>query len=55
MDPESSSFSTADHSFYNNPPDNNKDNFNNNSPNLNDNYSYYYPSTIDFTDTTYDT
>jgi hypothetical protein len=44
------SFSTADYSFYNDPPDNNEYNFNNISPNFNDDYSYYYPSTADFTD-----
>jgi hypothetical protein len=55
MDLESSSFSTADYSFHQDPPDNNEYNFNNISPNFNENYSYYYPSTIDFTDTAYDT
>jgi hypothetical protein len=50
MDPESSSFSTADYSFYNDPPDDNEYNFNNSSPNFNDDYSYQYPSTLDFTD-----
>jgi hypothetical protein len=52
---ESSSFSTANYSFHNDPPGNNEYNFNSNSPNFNDNYSYYYPSPIDFTDTAYDT
>jgi hypothetical protein len=49
MDPELSSFSTADYSFYNDPPDNNENNFYDNSPNFNDDYTYYYPSTVDFT------
>jgi hypothetical protein len=55
MDPESSSFFSADYSFYNDPPDNNEDNFHNNSSNFNDDYSYYYPSTVDFTDKDLDT
>jgi hypothetical protein len=50
MDPELSSFSTADYSFYNNPLDNNKYNFHNSSPKFNEDYSFYYPSTVDFTD-----
>jgi hypothetical protein len=55
MDPESSRFSTADYSFHQDPPDNNEYIFNNNSPNFYDDYSYYYPSTVDFTEKDYDT
>jgi hypothetical protein len=55
MDPESSSFSTADYSFHQDTPDNNEYICENNSPKFNEDYSYYYPSTIDFTDTAYDT
>jgi hypothetical protein len=44
MDPELSSFFTADYSFYNDPPDNNI------SPNFKDDYSYYFSSMVDFTD-----
>jgi hypothetical protein len=54
MDPESSSFYTADYSFYNDPPDNNEYNFYNISPNFNDDYSYYNPLTVDFTDKDFD-
>jgi hypothetical protein len=54
MDPESSSFSIAEYFFYNDPPDNNEYNFYNISPNCNDDYSYYYPSRVDFTDKDFD-
>jgi hypothetical protein len=36
MDRESSSFSTADHSFHQDPPDNNNFDVDNNSPNINE-------------------
>jgi hypothetical protein len=55
MDPETSSFSIADYSFYNDPPENNEYSFYNISPKFNDDYSYYYPSTVDFTDKDFDT
>jgi AAA+ ATPase superfamily predicted ATPase len=51
MDPESSRFSTAEYSFHQDPPDNNDYNFEYISPNFNEDYSHYYPSTTDFTDT----
>jgi hypothetical protein len=50
MDLELSSLSTADYSFYNDPPDNNEYYFDYNSPNFIVDYSYHYPSTVDFTD-----
>jgi hypothetical protein len=55
MDPESSCFSTADYSFHQDPPVSNGYIFDSNSPSFNEDNSYYYPSTIDFTDTAYDT
>jgi hypothetical protein len=55
MDPEASRFSTADYSFHQDPPDSNEYIFDNDSSIFNEEYSYYYPSTIDFIDTDYDT